>query len=54
MAKPFLVPADDPASGSLAADLLKIGQQHLQRKPFAEPACKSADRRARKGRRGRP
>jgi hypothetical protein len=54
--KPFVVPAADRASDgpNLAADLLKIGRQRLQRKPFVQPACKSADRRARKGlRRGR-
>jgi hypothetical protein len=53
--KPFVVPAADrtPDGPNPAADLLDIARRRIQRKPFVQPARKSADRQAgaRKGRR---
>jgi hypothetical protein len=56
MTRPSIVlePDDrDAGAGSLAADLLEIGRQRRGQKAFQEPARKSADRRARRGQKGR-
>jgi hypothetical protein len=44
--RPFFVTMDDRESDSIAAERLEMGRQRLNRKPFEEPARKSADRRA--------